>query len=172
MGALQRYLRRYPHASVCVGLTRGGAHQLQQLRGAGAPAAVDSLYALHALTQVFTGALLALQVERGELRLDTPLAELLPRPLLPDVEAGRITLLQLATHTAGLPDLPPNLGALQREDPLGTYSALQLGELLRGLHPPRPLPRPHAPSPRRGAPPSPARRDMLPPWAQRPLGVT
>ena len=143
---LGRTLRRLPTAGLCVGLTRGGVRHVQALRGAGGPPATDALFPLVTLTQVFTGALLAVQVARGELRLDTPLAEVIPRPLLPDEAAGRLTLEQLATHTAGLPQLPPNLTAAKPEDPLGGYTALHFGEFLRSFRPSHPPPRPCAES--------------------------
>lgn len=144
----RRYVRGYRSASLCVGLTQGGTHHARVLRDREAPPGTDGVYALGELTQVFTGALLALLVERGELALGTSLAELIPRSLLPDEAAGRITLEQLATHTSGMPHLPPNLGEGkgQSEDPFGHYSAGLFGEFLRGYRPERPPPRPAAES--------------------------
>jgi CubicO group peptidase (beta-lactamase class C family) len=145
--AVQRELRRQPAAALCVGVTHRGTHALQVLRGEGAAPPETSIYALGTLTQVFTGALLALMVERGELRLDTPLSDVIPRGLLPDEAAGRITLVQLATHTAGLPSLPPNLGRpANPEDPLAGYTALHFGEFLRNLRPTKPGPHRYAES--------------------------
>ncbi|HZI09620.1 MAG TPA: serine hydrolase domain-containing protein [Myxococcus sp.] len=146
----RRYRRGYRSAALCVGLTLRGEHHVQALRGKGAPPPGDALLALGELTQVFTGALLALLVEGGQVRLDTPLGEVLPRMLLPDEAAGRITLEQLATHTSGMPRLPPNLdpdsGPPNPEDPFGHYSAGLFGEFLRGYRPARPPPRPYAES--------------------------
>ncbi|RJS17719.1 serine hydrolase [Corallococcus sp. H22C18031201] len=144
----RRYLRGYRNASLCVGLTVGGTHVVEGLRGKGTPPAPDALFSLGALTEVFTTALLSVLVERGELRLDTPLSELIPRGLLVDEAAGRITLEQLATHTSGLPHLPPNLDAAPQnpEDPFGHYSAGLFGEFLRSYRPSRPAPRPHSES--------------------------
>lgn len=146
----RRYVRGYRSAALCVGLSVRGEHQVLALRGRGAPPAGDAVFALGELTQVFTGALLALLVDQGQLRLDTPLAELVPRPLLPDEDAGRITVEQLATHTSGMPRLPPNLdpesGPPNPEDPFGHYSAGLFGDFLRGYRPARPPPRPYAES--------------------------
>ncbi|RKH40417.1 serine hydrolase domain-containing protein [Corallococcus llansteffanensis] len=144
----RRYLRGYRSASLCAGLTLQGAHLVQGLRGKGPPPREDAVFSLGALTEVFTAALLAVMVGRQDLRLDTPLSELIPRALLVDEVAGRITLEQLATHTSGLPHLPPNLGAAAQnpEDPFGRYSAGLFGEFLRGYHPERPSPRPPAES--------------------------
>jgi CubicO group peptidase (beta-lactamase class C family) len=56
---------------------------------------------------VFTGIVLAAQVHNNKLTLQTPLASLLPAlGAFPDSRVQRITLEQLATHTAGLPRMP------------------------------------------------------------------
>ncbi|MFY0570383.1 serine hydrolase domain-containing protein [Archangium lansingense] len=146
--ATQRYLRAYPSAALCVGLTHRGEHHVQALRGEGPLPATNSLYELGALTQVFTGTLLALLVDRGEVKLDTPLKELLPLPLLPDEAAGHITLEQLATHTSGMPRLPPNLRTPQQNpaDPYGHYTAELFGAFLRNYHPRHPPPQKYAES--------------------------
>ncbi len=59
-------------------------------------------YEIGSITKTMTGALLALAIERGEVEEGTRLGDLL------DVggEAGDATLLELATHTSGLPRLP------------------------------------------------------------------
>lgn len=66
-----------------------------------------TLFETGSLTKTFTAALLLDMVDRGELRLDTPLRSLLP----PDVRLGRelprpIVLQDLATHRSGLPGMP------------------------------------------------------------------
>ncbi|RYZ43495.1 MAG: class A beta-lactamase-related serine hydrolase [Myxococcaceae bacterium] len=144
----RRYLRGYRSASLCVGLTLRGERHVLGLKGKGTPPPTDAVFCLGALTEVFTAALAAVLVEGQRLRLDTPLSELIPRALLVDDVAGRITVEQLATHTSGLPHLPPNLHAAPRnpEDPFGHYSAGLFGEFLRGYHPERPSPRPYAES--------------------------
>lgn len=142
--AVKRYLRAYPTATLGVGLTVRGEHQVQVLGGKEAtPQPPGAIFELGWLTQVFTGALLGVLVERGDLRLDTPLSALLPRPLLPDESAGRITLEQLATHTSGMPPAPPNLGVPPNPaDPYGHYAAGHFGAFLRGYQPSAPPPLP------------------------------
>jgi CubicO group peptidase (beta-lactamase class C family) len=146
--ATRRYLRAYPSAALCVGITHRGEHHVQALRGEGTPPAAEALYELGFLTQVFTGTLLGLLVDRGEAKLDTPLKEVLPLPLLPDEVAGRITLEQLATHTSGMPYDPPNLRTPQRNpaDPYGHFGAELFGAFLRSYHPQHPPPREYAES--------------------------
>lgn len=114
------------------------------VRGEGTPPAGNALYFLGTVTQVFTGALLSILADAGRARLDMPLSEVIPRPLLPDADAGLITLEQLATHTSGMPYLPPNLNAAAANpaDPFGHYSANLFGDFLRSYHPDAPPPRP------------------------------
>jgi CubicO group peptidase (beta-lactamase class C family) len=67
-----------------------------------------AVFEIGSITKVFTSLLLAIAVERGEVGLDDPLVEHLPRGTRVPMRAGRpITLVNLATHTPGLPRLPP-----------------------------------------------------------------
>ncbi|MCC9310146.1 beta-lactamase family protein [Kitasatospora sp. RB6PN24] len=63
-------------------------------------------FALGSLTKTFTGLLLADMVQRGEVRYQDSIAAHLPGYAAP---AGPVTLLELATHTGGLPKLPPGV---------------------------------------------------------------
>jgi serine-type D-Ala-D-Ala carboxypeptidase/endopeptidase len=77
------------------------------------------LYQIGSITKLFTGSLLALLVRRGVVRLDTRIGELIDHPLVDAV--ADITLLQLATHTAGLPRLPPDMRAENGTDPYANF---------------------------------------------------
>ncbi|GAA4602726.1 CubicO group peptidase (beta-lactamase class C family) [Actinoplanes octamycinicus] len=61
-------------------------------------------FEIGSVTKVFTALTLASRVQAGALTLDQPLGDLLPVP-----DGCRITLRQLATHTSGLPRLPPGM---------------------------------------------------------------
>ena len=76
-------------------------------------------------------------VERGELKLDEPVRLLLPKEwTLPKRGEREITLLDLATHTSGLPENPPNLlRAFLNDksidlDPFARFDHKQLAECL------------------------------------------
>lgn len=70
----------------------------------------DTVYEIGSITKVFTGLLLADAVERGLVRLDQPVRELLPdRFRLPTYGPREIRLVHLATHSSGLPRMPDNL---------------------------------------------------------------
>jgi CubicO group peptidase (beta-lactamase class C family) len=86
------------------------------------------------VTKVFTALLLAIAVERGEADLDDPVADHLPDGTrVPRRDAAAITLGHLATHTSGLPRLPPGFtwhGLRHRDDP---YADLSPADVLDAL---------------------------------------
>jgi CubicO group peptidase (beta-lactamase class C family) len=89
------------------------------------PATPDTLYRIGSITKVFTTTLLAMLRDRWAVRLDDPVANYLPPGVkLPADPRGApaITLRHLATHSSGLPSLPPNLVA-EGDDPYGGYPA-------------------------------------------------
>ena len=86
-----------------------------------------SLFEIGSITKVFTGTLLAYAVEAGEARLDQPVRELLPDTVRVPERGGRqITLLNLATHTSGLPRMPDNMRPANWENPYADYTIGQL----------------------------------------------
>lgn len=69
-----------------------------------------TVFELGSITKTFTALLLAEMVTRGEIGYDDPITAYLPPEARPRRATGApITLVQLATHTAGLPRLPANL---------------------------------------------------------------
>lgn len=82
--------------------------------GVGGPAVTaDTPFEIGSITKVLTGLLLADAVERGEVRLDERVGDLVPGTPLAGAPAGDVTLEELATHRSGLPRLPlgiPQLG--------------------------------------------------------------
>jgi len=67
------------------------------------PATPRTVYHVGSLTKPVTAAAILQAVERGQLRLDQTLAELVPELRLADGAEQRITLDQLLTHQSGLP---------------------------------------------------------------------
>jgi CubicO group peptidase (beta-lactamase class C family) len=81
-------------------------------RDLGTPTA-DTLFQLGSLTQVFTASILAALVERGLVRLEDPLQQFVPRGItVPSFQGRPIRLIDLATHTSGLPRDIPHQGAV------------------------------------------------------------
>jgi CubicO group peptidase (beta-lactamase class C family) len=67
----------------------------------------DTVFEIASTTKVFTRLLLLDMVQRGEMRLDDPVQEFLPSSVhMPTRNGKEITLVQLATHTSGLPPNP------------------------------------------------------------------
>jgi CubicO group peptidase (beta-lactamase class C family) len=64
----------------------------------------DTVFGVGSVTKTFTVLLLQEMVERGEMRLDDPVAKYLPGSVrMPSRNGKEITLRDLATHTSGLP---------------------------------------------------------------------
>ncbi|MBW4716426.1 serine hydrolase domain-containing protein [Saccharothrix obliqua] len=96
-------------------------------RGGKRPVRLDTRFEIGSLTKVFTGLLLAELVARGEVRPDDPVDRYLPVP------ARGITLERLATHTSGLPRLPPGLLRTAVPSPLNPYQSFSAAQVLNAL---------------------------------------
>lgn len=93
----------------------------------------DTLYEIGSVNKVFTTLLLADAVERGEVRLDQSVAELLPEGVtMPERDGQEITLLDLATYRSGLPRLPDNFAPQDVDNPYADYTADDLYAFLSG----------------------------------------
>jgi CubicO group peptidase (beta-lactamase class C family) len=97
----------------------------------GLPLGPDVLFEVGSITKGFTGLLVGDLLARGEIRLDTTLAELVPTYPWPD-EVARITVEELATHRSGLPRislLPTHLvKTLLRRDPYAGFRTSDVWE--------------------------------------------
>lgn len=69
-------------------------------------------FEIASVTKVFTALLLAEMVQKGEVALTNPVEKYLPAGVeLPERNGHAITLLDLATHTSGLPFMPDQMPA-------------------------------------------------------------
>lgn len=101
----------------------------------GTPVDGDTVFELASVTKAFTSLLLADAVTRGEVALNDPVAKYLPSSVRMPERGGRsITLLDLATHTSGLPREPSNLQPGDPSNPFADYSVEQLYQFLSGYH--------------------------------------
>jgi D-alanyl-D-alanine-carboxypeptidase/D-alanyl-D-alanine-endopeptidase len=100
----------------CVGLAvdidNGGEQGFysygSMIRGSGKPPAPTTEFEIGSITKVFTTTLLALYERRRLVKLDDPLQKYVPPGIAVPAFSGRqITLIDLATHTSGLPRVPP-----------------------------------------------------------------
>jgi CubicO group peptidase (beta-lactamase class C family) len=99
-----------PGATVVAGAIAGPAEEVVCRARRGARASRHTVFEIGSVSKAFTALLLADAHVRGEVRLRDAAVRHLPPPARPrHAAAGRISLLHLATHTAGLPRLPANL---------------------------------------------------------------
>lgn len=96
----------------------------------------ETVFALASVTKTFTGVLLADMTRRGLVRLDDPISRYLPRRVLgPRNPLASVTLLDLATHTAGFPKNLPREVDAPAEEPRGPLTVPQLHGFLRTYRP-------------------------------------
>ena len=112
------------------------------------PPDADSLFQIGSLSKLFTETLLVQLIDEGRLHWEDTVRECLPTNIVVSAEAGRLTLYELATHTAGLPREPmtlTQLGSLLRyfvtgHNLYGHLTVAYMQSYLRHNHP-----RPQAP---------------------------
>jgi serine-type D-Ala-D-Ala carboxypeptidase/endopeptidase len=93
----------------------------------------DTVFEIGSITKVFTGILLAQAVLNGEVKLDDPISMVLPEGVTaPEYEGKSITLLDLATHTAGLPRWPSNNSPEVWNNPFANYTMDLMYDFLSG----------------------------------------
>src|SRR5580692_10593664 len=93
----------------------------------------DTIFEIGSVTKVFTSLLLADMVNRKEVALDDPAAKYLPENVkMPERSGKPITLLDLSTHSSGLPRIPSNLKLKGPGNPYADYSADDLYQFLSG----------------------------------------
>jgi serine-type D-Ala-D-Ala carboxypeptidase/endopeptidase len=92
----------------------------------------NTVFEIGSLTKCFTALLLADMVAKNEVALTDPASKYLSADIkIPDRNGRSVTLLDLATHTSGLPFMPQNAPPLN--DPAGArYSAADLKKYLAG----------------------------------------
>jgi D-alanyl-D-alanine-carboxypeptidase/D-alanyl-D-alanine-endopeptidase len=93
-------------------------------------------YEIGSITKVFTSAILADMSLKKQLNLSDPLLKYIPGYVRPiDKNVRDITLLNLATHTAGFPRFPDNVDPKDLENPFVEYTVSQLYEYISRFHP-------------------------------------
>jgi D-alanyl-D-alanine-carboxypeptidase/D-alanyl-D-alanine-endopeptidase len=119
---------------IIVGVIEPGGRRVisygQLSEGDPRPLQGDTVFEIGSMTKVFTALLLADMVQRREVALEDPIAKYLPAGArLPERKGQPITLLDVATHTSGLPLMPDDLPPLD-ELAQARYSDAQLYQFL------------------------------------------
>jgi D-alanyl-D-alanine-carboxypeptidase/D-alanyl-D-alanine-endopeptidase len=98
----------------------------------------DTIFEIGSISKVFTSLILADMANRKEVALDDPAAKYLPENVkMPERNGRSITLLDLSTHTSGLPRLPSNLKFKDPRNPYADYSVDDLYQFLSSYELPR-----------------------------------
>ncbi len=114
-------------------LTRGTLE-----KGGEARVRPDTIYEIGSISKLFTSLLLAQEVVRGEMLLDDPIAMYLPAGVtVPSHNGIEIKLVDLATHTSGLPRIPTNIAPADQSNPYADYTPELLYEYLSTYELPR-----------------------------------
>jgi CubicO group peptidase (beta-lactamase class C family) len=93
----------------------------------------DTVFFIGSVSKTFTALLLQDAVERGEMKLDDPVAKYLPASIKMPTHGGKeITLLHLATHTAGFPVNPDNMAGWNDRERYETYTVEKTYAFLSG----------------------------------------
>jgi CubicO group peptidase (beta-lactamase class C family) len=119
------------NTGIVVGVLRGDAPPAIAAYGNPGPGArpldADSVFEIGSITKVFTATLLLDMADRGLVKLDDPIGKYLPSSVrVPSRNGRQITLVDLATHTSGLPRLMTNLVPTDPGNPYGSYTVDQL----------------------------------------------
>jgi serine-type D-Ala-D-Ala carboxypeptidase/endopeptidase len=129
----ERRARR--HVGAVVGVASDGTTQIAGFGvtgpNGGTPDEATS-FQIGSVTKVVTALLLAEAVTRGEVALDQPLTAAFPSAA-PHPSGRPIRLVDLATHSSGLPRLPPGFvpqARRQRHDPYANFTIEQLEQAL------------------------------------------
>ena len=101
----------------------------------------DAVFEIMSNTKVLTSLLLADMEARGEVSFGDPVTKYLPATVKMRERGGPITLLDLATYTSGLPNMPGNLSPMwwATAAPMREYTQEKLFEFLTAfepIHPP------------------------------------
>jgi serine-type D-Ala-D-Ala carboxypeptidase/endopeptidase len=94
-----------------------------------------TVFEVGGLTKAYTSTVVQLMVKNNILHIDSSINNYL-KPTQRFPAGSKITLLQLMTHTSGLPKLPEEMGAEERDkdQPFEFYTEGMLFEFLKSLH--------------------------------------
>ena len=129
---------RTPGLVVGVRYPGGGYEVAAGVERQGKPMDASSVVEIGSITKTFTGILLADMVARGEVRLDQPVAELLPAGTrVPSRNGRQITLGDLSSQISGLPRLPDNMAPKDSANPYADYTVAMMYDFLARYELPR-----------------------------------
>ena len=141
-GILARRVESKQSVGIVVGIANRDTSRFSAygtFNGPGTPQVTeDTVFEIGSVTKTLTATVLADMVARGEMALEDSVAQYLPPEVhLPSRNGKAITLLDLATHTSGLPRFPANLNPGDDANPFADYTRQQLYAFLSSYVLPR-----------------------------------
>ncbi len=130
--AAQDHVEAGEYPALVIGYVDGGKTEVDafgKLDDGNAPDA-NTVFEIGSITKTFTATLLAREAKAGKLKLDEPVASLLPGFKIPSRNDRQITLLDLADQHSGLPRLPTNLAPSDNANPYADYDGAKLKTFL------------------------------------------
>ena len=93
----------------------------------------DTIFEIGSITKVFTSLVLMDMVQKGEVAVTDPVSKYLPATVkVPERNGKKITLIDLATQSSGLPRMPDNFKPKDDSNPYADYTPEQLYQFLSG----------------------------------------
>jgi serine-type D-Ala-D-Ala carboxypeptidase/endopeptidase len=133
----QDYLAGHKNAGLVIAFYQNGKESVQGFGKVGNanenPPDARTIFEIGSVTKIFTATLLAEMFDDGAAKPEDPISVFLPKDVRsPSLNGREITLVDLATHTSGLPRLPENLMATAKDqsDPYANYTTRDLYESL------------------------------------------
>lgn len=140
---VRAYIRTSYAAGISIGILSNGTTSFygygETKRGTGTVPVANSLFEIGSISKTFTALLLALEVKRGNIHLDSCISIYLPASL-PRMEwKGKpISVQMLSNHTSGIPSLPLNfktISGYNNDDPYHGYAKELLYQYLQSFTP-------------------------------------
>ncbi len=99
-----------------------------------------TVFEIGSITKTFTGVLLAMAQMEGKLDLTDPVSRYLPSDVAgPESPFSGMAILDLATHSSGLPERPDNMPSADPLNPFAGYDLPLFYDFLRRFTPSRPV---------------------------------
>ncbi len=129
---LQTIVKRRLVGGGVVGILQEGQQEIFSIGAPGKELPTDGIFELGSVSKVFVGMLLSKLQTEHRLSLDESILRFLPAGVCAQAPARPIRLIDLATHTSGLPLHPDNVGRMQRsiDDPWAGYTHEDLHRFL------------------------------------------
>jgi CubicO group peptidase (beta-lactamase class C family) len=126
-----------PHAGggLAIAISQRGERRVLTY-GAARP---DSIFQIGSITKTFTASAFSRMILDGRVQLDTPVRELVPVAALARPAGSEITLLDLATHRSGLPNMPAGVRPDRLHSPFARVDRNTLYTYLRTHGAERPM---------------------------------